>query len=74
LAGPGWNFVGPLCFLFLGLLFLIPLWRYARRWMGVEMSAMVCLMALFSPLLWQWSLKVMPDTTFLFFFGGLWNG
>ncbi len=51
-----------------GLLFLIPLWRYARRWMGAEMSAMVCLMALFSPLLWQWSLKVMPDTTFLFLF------
>src|SRR5579871_3657415 len=34
-----------------GLLFLIPLWRYARRWMGVEMTAMTCLMALFSPLL-----------------------
>ncbi len=51
-----------------GLLFLIPLWRYARRWMGVEMTAMTCLMALFSPLLWQWSLKVMPDTTFLLLF------
>jgi hypothetical protein len=51
-----------------GLLFLIPLWRYSRRWMGVEMSAMTCLIALFSPLLWQWSLKVMPDTTFLLFF------
>lgn len=51
-----------------GLLFLIPLWRYARRWMSVEMTAMTCLMALFSPLLWQWSLKVMPDTTFLLLF------
>ena len=51
-----------------GLLFIIPLWRFARRWMGVEMSAMTCLIAVFSPLLWQWSLKVMPDTTFLLFF------
>ncbi|HXL72054.1 MAG TPA: glycosyltransferase family 39 protein, partial [bacterium] len=51
-----------------GLLFLIPLWRFSRRWMDVEMTAMTCLIALFSPLLWQWSLKVMPDTTFLLFF------
>lgn len=51
-----------------GLLFLFPLWNFSRRWMSVEMSGMVCLMALFSPLLWQWSLKVMPDTLFLFLF------
>jgi hypothetical protein len=48
-----------------GLLFLWPLWRLARRWMSVEMAGMVCLMALFSPLLWQWSLRVMADTFLL---------
>src|ERR1700722_9895817 len=46
-----------------GMLFLWPLWRLARRWMSVEMTGMVCLMGLFSPLLWQWSLRVMADTT-----------
>jgi hypothetical protein len=50
-----------------GLLFLIPLWKFSRRWLSMEMTALVCVMALFSPLLWQWSLKVMPDTLFLFF-------
>jgi len=48
-----------------GLLFLIPLWKLSRRWVPVEMSGIICFMALFSPLLWQWSLKVMPDTFFL---------
>jgi hypothetical protein len=66
--GLGGIFWGRIISCVAGLLILIPLWRYARRWMGVEMSAMVCLMALFSPLLWQWSLKVMPDTTFLLLF------
>ncbi len=51
-----------------GLLFLLPLWRFSRRWMSTEMSGLVCTMALFSPLLWQWSLKVMPDVFFLLFF------
>jgi 4-amino-4-deoxy-L-arabinose transferase-like glycosyltransferase len=49
-------------------LLLIPLWRFARRWMSSEMTGIVCTMALFAPLLWQWSLKVMPDTLFLLFF------
>jgi hypothetical protein len=51
-----------------GMLFLWPLWRLARRWMSVEMTGMVCLMGLFSPLLWQWSLRVMADTTLLLCF------
>ncbi len=51
-----------------GLLFLIPLWKFAARWVSTEMAGMICLFALFSPLLWQWSLKVMADTLFLFFF------
>jgi hypothetical protein len=51
-----------------GLLFLIPLWNYSKRWVTLEMSGMICLMAIFSPLLWQWSLKAMPDTLFLFLF------
>src|SRR5258708_34312070 len=45
-----------------GLLFLIPLWKFSRRWLPMEMSGIVCFMALFSPLLWQWSLEIMPDT------------
>jgi hypothetical protein len=48
-----------------GLLFLIPLWKLSRRWVPMEMAGIICSMALFSPLLWQWSLKVMPDTLFL---------
>jgi hypothetical protein len=32
------------------------------------MAGITCSMALFSPLLWQWSLKVMPDTLFLLAF------
>ncbi len=48
-----------------GLLFLIPLWKLARRWVPSEMAGIICLMALFSPLLWEWSLQVMPDTLFL---------
>ena len=48
-----------------GLLFLIPLWKLSRRWVSMEMSGIICYMALFSPLLCQWSLKVMPDTLFL---------
>ncbi len=51
-----------------GLLFLIPLWKFSRRWVPMEMSGIICMMGLFSPLLWQWSLKVMPDTLFLFLF------
>ncbi|MGH7739053.1 MAG: ArnT family glycosyltransferase [bacterium] len=51
-----------------GLVFLWPLWRLARRWMSVEMTGMVCLMGLFSPLLWQWSLRVMADTLLLLCF------
>jgi hypothetical protein len=53
-----------------GLLFLFPLWKLARRWVSPEMAGMVCLMALFSPLLWQWSPKVMPDNLFLLLFTG----
>ncbi|HEY5038410.1 MAG TPA: glycosyltransferase family 39 protein, partial [bacterium] len=63
----GWMW-GRLLSTLAGLLFLIPLWKFCRRWMSEEMSGMVCLMALFSPLLWQWSLKVMPDTLFLLAF------
>jgi hypothetical protein len=48
-----------------GLLFLVPLWKLSRRWVPMEMAGIICFMALFSPLLWQWSLKVMPDTLFL---------
>lgn len=51
-----------------GLLFLIPLWKFAKRWVSTEMTGVICLFALFSPLLWQWSLKVMADTLFLLFF------
>lgn len=51
-----------------GLLFLLPLWKLARRWLSTEISGIVCLMALFSPLLWQWSPKVMPDNLFLLLF------
>jgi hypothetical protein len=51
-----------------GLLFLIPLWKFAKRWLSSEMAGMVCLMALFSPLHGQWSLKVMGDTLFLLLF------
>jgi hypothetical protein len=61
-------FVGRLLASLAGLLFLIPLWKFAKRWMSSEMTGMVCLMALFSPLLWQWSLKVMGDTFFLLLF------
>ncbi|HET9869252.1 MAG TPA: glycosyltransferase family 39 protein [bacterium] len=51
-----------------GLLFLFPLWKLARRWVSVEMAGMVCLMALLSPLVWQWSLRVMADTLLLLCF------
>lgn len=66
---PGWIW-GRLLAILAGLLFLIPLWKFSRRWVSTEMSGMICLMAIFSPLLWQWSLKVMPDTLFLLFFFG----
>jgi len=64
---PGWLW-GRLLSTFAGLLFLIPLWKLSRRWVPVEMSGLICLMAIFSPLLWFWSLKVMPDTLFLMAF------
>lgn len=67
LGAEGW-FLGRLVSALAGLLFLIPLWRFCRRWMSTEMSGLVCSMALFSPLQWQWSLKVMPDVFFLLFF------
>jgi hypothetical protein len=67
LGAQGWYW-GRLISALSGLLFLIPLWRFCRRWMSAEMSGLVCSMALFSPLLWQWSLKVMPDVFFLLFF------
>src|ERR1700679_2192001 len=35
-----------------GILFLVPLWRLARRWVSVETAGIVCILALFSPLLW----------------------
>lgn len=54
-----------------GLVFLYPLWKLSRKWVKPETAAMVCLMGLFSPLLWEWSLKAMGDTLFLmaFLFG-----
>ena len=64
---PGWLW-GRLLSALAGLLFLIPLWKFSRRWVPVEMSGLICLMAVFSPLLWFWSLKVMPDTLFLMAF------
>ncbi|HJT23042.1 MAG TPA: glycosyltransferase family 39 protein [bacterium] len=64
---PGWLW-GRLVSSAAGLLFLVPLWKLARRWVPVEMSGVICLMALFSPLLWEWSLRVMPDTLFLMAF------
>jgi hypothetical protein len=64
---PGWWW-GRLLAALSSLLFLIPLWKLSRRWMSMEMTGIVCLMALFSPLLWQWSLRVMPDTLFLLTF------
>ena len=64
---PDW-FWGRLLSTVAGLIFLIPLWKLSRRWLPMEMSGIVCLMALFSPLLWQWSLKIMPDTLFLLLF------
>ncbi|HVZ79514.1 MAG TPA: glycosyltransferase family 39 protein [bacterium] len=50
------------------LLLLVPLWNFARRWMSLEMTGVVCAMTLLSPLLWFWSVKVMPDVLFLFLF------
>ena len=67
LGFPGWLW-GRLVSAAAGLLFLIPLWKLSRRWVPVEMSGVICLMALFSPLLWEWSLRVMPDTLFLMAF------
>ena len=64
---PGWLW-GRIVSALAGILFLIPLWKFARRWVPEEMSGIICAMAIFSPLLWQWSLKVMPDTLFLLFF------
>src|SRR6185295_1176755 len=64
---PGWLW-GRIVAALAGMLFLIPLWKFSKRWVSEEMSGMICLMALFSPLLWQWSLKVMPDTLFLLLF------
>jgi hypothetical protein len=64
---PGWLW-GRLISMVAGLLFLIPLWKFSRRWVPAEMSGVICLMALFSPLLWEWSLRVMPDTLFLMAF------
>jgi len=51
-----------------GLLFLIPLWKFSKRWVSAETAGIICLFALFSPLMWQWSLKVMTDTLFLMAF------
>src|SRR6185369_5241100 len=59
---------GRLISAFAGLLFLIPLWKFSRRWVSAEMAGLTCLLAMISPLLWQWSLKVMPDALFLLFF------
>jgi hypothetical protein len=64
LGFPGWLW-GRILSALAGLLFLIPLWKFSRRWVPMEMAGIICYMALFSPLLWQWSLKVMPDTLFL---------
>lgn len=64
---PGWLW-GRLISAAAGLLFLVPLWKLSRRWVPAEMAGVICLMALFSPLLWEWSLRVMPDTLFLMAF------
>jgi hypothetical protein len=63
----GWLWGRILSSLF-SILLLIPIWNFARRWMSLEMTGVVCVMALLSPLLWFWSLKVMPDVLFLFLF------
>ncbi len=64
---PGWLW-GRAISMTAGLLFLIPLWKLSRRWVPVEMAGVICVIALFSPLLWEWSLRVMPDTLFLMAF------
>ena len=46
LALPGWIWGRVLASL-AGFLFLIPLWKLSRRWVPVEMSGIICLMALF---------------------------
>ena len=51
-----------------GLWAMVPIWRLARRWVSVEISFLVCLSYLLSPLVWMWSLRVMPETLFLFLF------
>jgi hypothetical protein len=51
-----------------GFLTLVPIWRLSRRWASVEISFLVCLAYLLSPLTWMWSLRVMSDTVFLFLF------
>lgn len=51
-----------------GLLVTIPVWRLARRWASVEISFLMSLAYLLSPLGWMWSLRVMPDTLFLCLF------
>ena len=66
--GAGGFLLGRIVSAVAGILFLIPLWKFSRRWMSVEMSGLVCTMGLFSPLVWQWSLKVMPDVFFLLVF------
>lgn len=48
-AGLPGGFWGRLLAALAGLLFLIPLWKFCRRWMTTEMAGMVCLMALFFP-------------------------
>lgn len=63
----GWLW-GRIVSMIAGLLFLIPLWKLSRRWVPAEMAGVICVMALFSPLLWEWSLRVMPDTLFLMAF------
>jgi hypothetical protein len=51
-----------------GLWAMVPIWRLARRWASVEISFLVCLAYLLSPLVWMWSLRAMPETFFLFLF------
>jgi hypothetical protein len=51
-----------------GILAAWPVWAMSRRWASVEASFLATLAFLLSPLAWMWSLRVMPDSMFLFFF------
>jgi hypothetical protein len=63
-VGVGGWMLGRVVSFLAGLFLLIPIWNLCRRWISLEMTGVVCVMALLSPLSWFWSLKVMPDMFF----------